>query len=101
LEFLGPLLFRFEKPRFRGLDFLGFSRPNRLINGLHGVFAEKFFLALLPLGAFAAAERKTAGEVMRKRRSVHPASLILILIFATDCLYVYLSELVSTASNSV
>jgi hypothetical protein len=54
LEFLGPCLFRFENPRFRGLDFLGFpwilSSESRLISGLHGIFAEKFFVALLLLG---------------------------------------------------
>ena len=57
------------------------SYETRLINGLHGIFAEKFFVALLPLGAFEAAERKAACAAMRKRRSVHRASLTWILIF--------------------
>ena len=66
------------KPRFWGLVFLGFpwilSSETRLINGLHGNFAEECFVALLPL-EFEAAGRKAAGETMRKRRSVHRASL--------------------------
>jgi hypothetical protein len=41
-----------ENPRFEVLDFLGFpwilSSETRLINELHGIFPEKFFLALSP-----------------------------------------------------
>ena len=86
MEFLGPSLFRLENPRFRGLDFLGFpwilSSETRLINGLRGILVEKFFLVFLPLGRFAATEREAAGEVSRKRRNVHKASLTHILIFS-------------------
>jgi hypothetical protein len=85
LGFLGPRLFRFENPDFRGCISLGFpwilSSESRLINGLRWIFAEKFFVAFLPLGAFEAMERKAAGEAMRKRRRVHRASLTRILIF--------------------
>jgi hypothetical protein len=66
LDFLGPWLFRFENPRFRGLDFLGFpwilSSESRLINGLHGIFVEKFFVALFaPWGVEAAEEGRRPG----------------------------------------
>ena len=48
---LGAWPFRSEFPCFSVLDFLGFpwilSSESRLINGLHGIFAEKFFSAVL------------------------------------------------------
>src|SRR4029077_7334414 len=47
-----PWPFRYEAPRSRGLDFLGFpwilSSESRLFNGLHGIERGKFFLAVLP-----------------------------------------------------
>jgi hypothetical protein len=66
LGFLGPWLFRFENPRFRGLDFLGFpwilSSESRLINGLRGINRGKIFHAVFFSWAFAAPEEKAAGE---------------------------------------
>ena len=51
LGFLGTSPFRCENPRFWGLEKLGFpwilSSESRLINGLHEIFSERFFLALL------------------------------------------------------
>jgi hypothetical protein len=41
--FLGTSLFRRENPRFWGLDFLGFSRPNRDFSMGYADKAEKFF----------------------------------------------------------
>jgi hypothetical protein len=79
LGFLGPWLFRFENPRFEGLDFLGFpwilSFESRLIIGLQGKNRGKIFRGVFALWAFEAAVRKAAGEAMRKHRSVHRASL--------------------------
>jgi hypothetical protein len=64
------------------LDFLGFSRAKRdLSMGYTGFSLKNFSWPFCPLGAFEAAERKAAGEAMRKRRSVHRASLTWILIF--------------------
>jgi hypothetical protein len=78
LGFLGRGLFRFENPRFRGLDCLVFSwilsSESRLINGLRGKNRRRNFLTALPL-AFAAPEGTAAFEAMRKRRSVHRAEL--------------------------
>jgi hypothetical protein len=86
LGFLGPWLFRFENPRFRGLDFLGFSwilsSESRLINGLCGINRGKIFHAVFGPWAFETRERKAAGEAMRKGRSVHSASLTQVLIFS-------------------
>jgi hypothetical protein len=59
------------------LDFLGFpwilSSETRLINGLHGINRERFFLAL-PL-ALEAAGTGPCGLGTRKRRITHRASL--------------------------
>jgi hypothetical protein len=67
------------------LEKLGFpwilSSETRLINGLRGIFAEKFCVTLLPLGAVGAPGRKAAGEAMGKRGIVHRASLTSVLIF--------------------
>jgi hypothetical protein len=64
-NFLARGCFALKTP-IQGLDFLGFPRilssQSRLINGLHGIFAEKIFEALLPLGALEAAERQASGE---------------------------------------
>ena len=52
LGFLGLWPFRYQQLRFWALDFLGFpwilSCESRLINGLRGIKAQKFFAALLP-----------------------------------------------------
>jgi hypothetical protein len=67
------------------LEKLGFpwilSSETRLINGLRGIFAEKFFVTLLPLGAVGAPGRNAAGEATGKRGIVHRASLTQVLIF--------------------
>ena len=55
------------------------SSESRLINGLRGIFAEKFFLALLPGARIE--EARTTDPGRRKRRAVHRASLALFLIF--------------------
>jgi hypothetical protein len=58
----------------QGLEKLGFpwilSSESRLINGLRGMFREKYFARLLPCGG-----GDTAVEVMWMRRIVHEASL--------------------------
>jgi hypothetical protein len=75
LGFLGAWLFRFANPRFRGLEKLGFpwilSCESRLINGLQGIYSVRNFRGVFAPWAFAAPERKAAGEVMRERRSGH------------------------------
>ena len=52
LDFLGYGPFRYENHLFWLLDFLGFSwilsSETSLINGLRGIFARKFFLAVFP-----------------------------------------------------
>jgi hypothetical protein len=85
LDFLGPWRFCFENPRFQGLDFLGFpwilSSESRLINGLHGIFAEKFFSTL-----FSWRARVGTGDApvegVRKGRIAHPANLPHFPIFS-------------------
>jgi hypothetical protein len=68
LEFLGPRLFRFENPDLGGcisLDFLGFSRPNLDLSMGYAEFSlKKFFVALLPFGAFGEPGPKAAGEAV-------------------------------------
>ena len=66
-------LFRLENPRFRGLDFLGFpwilSSETRLINGLHGINRENFFVALFPRRWMH--NRVSQVEAMRRRQVLH------------------------------
>jgi hypothetical protein len=68
LDFLGPWPFCSESPCFLVLDFLGFpwnlSSETRLINGLWGIFAEKFFLAVYARGSHGgdANHRSLEGE---------------------------------------
>jgi hypothetical protein len=53
LGFLVPWPFGRKNPYSPLLDFLGFpwilSSESRLINGLHGIFADRILLALFPL----------------------------------------------------
>jgi hypothetical protein len=87
LEFLGRGLFGFENHRKRGLDFLGFpwilSSESRLINGLHRIFAEKFFRGPFAPG-FRGGGTEEAPEAMEKRGIVHRASVCEILIFCNE-----------------
>jgi hypothetical protein len=56
--------FALKTPRFEGLEFLGFpwilSSETRLINGLHGIFAEKFFVT--PFAPWRVRNAKTEGR---------------------------------------
>jgi hypothetical protein len=78
LDFLGPWRFGCENPHFRVLDFLGFpwilSSESRLINGLRGIFAEKFFLGAFLAGGVCA-ETRAPVLAVRKGKPVHRASL--------------------------
>jgi hypothetical protein len=74
LDFLGGWRFRYENPRFRGLDFLGFpwilSSETSLFNGLRWNFVDNIFAA-----RFSCRDpgNGPAVEAMRKRKTVHAA----------------------------
>jgi hypothetical protein len=86
LDCLGPSPFPFENPRFEALDFLGFpwilSSKTRLINGLHGIFSEKFFAR--PGSREKKPERAPAVDAIRKGGVVHGATLLQFLIFCNQ-----------------
>jgi hypothetical protein len=78
LDSLGPYPFRRKNPPLSLLDFLGFpwilSCETRLINGLHGKIAQKFFASLFLWRG--APEREHTVEASRKRRLIHGTSLV-------------------------
>jgi hypothetical protein len=89
LDFLGSSLFRYENPESGRLDFLGFpwilSSKTRLINGLHGIFAETFFLALFPLARIVSGWTPRDLEAA-EGRIVHGTSLRGFCFSARNCL---------------